>query len=92
VIVPLYQVMSDRSDANNGRRDRCSEEARPRRCWRDIVTLAALAVLGIAPWAQAQLQSPQPPPPVVCPPLTAIATPTFFDVIFGTIPFRFPFQ
>ncbi len=84
--------MNNTSDAQNGRLDRCSDEPQPRRSWRDILTLAALAVLGITPWAQAQLQPPQPPPPVVCPPLTAIATPTLFDVFFGTIPFRFPFQ
>ncbi len=89
---PLYQVMSDTSQAKIGRPDSSSDEPPPRRRWREIVTLAALVLLGITPWAQAQLQPPQPPPPVVCPPLTAIATPTFFDVLFGTMPFRFPFQ
>lgn len=58
--------------------------------WRRIVTIAGLVVLGITPWAQAQ----QPPPdlPAFCPPLTSIATPTLFDMLFGTLPIRFPFQ
>lgn len=60
--------------------------------WRRIATLAGLAVLGITPWAQAQLAPLDPPPAVFCPPLTAIATPTLFDVWFGTTPIRFPFQ
>ncbi len=64
----------------------------PRRSWRNIVTLASLVVLGITPWAQAQLPPLNPPPPVLCPPLTAIATPTIFNVLFGTLPFRFPCQ
>lgn len=58
--------------------------------WRNIVTLAALIVLGITPWAQAQL--PPPTQPAFCPPLTSLATPTLFDVLFGTTPIRFPFQ
>ena len=58
--------------------------------WRNIVTLAGLIVLGITPWAQAQL--PPPDQPAFCPPLTSLATPTFFDVLFGTTPIRFPFQ
>lgn len=60
--------------------------------WSRIATLAGLAVLGITPWAQAQLAPLDPPPAVICPPLTAIATPTLFDVFFGTTPIRFPFQ
>jgi len=60
--------------------------------WSRIATLAGLAVLGITPWAQAQLPPLDPPPAVICPPLTAIATPTLFDVFFGTTPIRFPFQ
>ncbi len=60
--------------------------------WRKIATLAGMAVLGITPWAQAQLAPLDPPPAVICPPLTAIATPTLFDVWFGTTPIRFPFQ
>jgi hypothetical protein len=60
--------------------------------WDRILTLAGLAVLGISPWAQAQLDPIEPPPAVICPPLTAIANPTIFDVFFGTTPIRFPFQ
>ena len=60
--------------------------------WKRIVTLAGLAVLGVTPWAQAQLAPLDPPPAVICPPLTAIANPTLFDVYFGTTPIRFPFQ
>ena len=60
--------------------------------WSRIVTLASLVVLGITPWASAQLAPLDPPPAVICPPLTAIATPTLFDVFFGTTPIRFPFQ
>lgn len=58
--------------------------------WRNIVTLAALIVLGITPWAQAQL--PPPAQPAFCPPLTSLATPTLIDVLFGLTPIRFPFQ
>ena len=58
--------------------------------WRNIVLLAGLIVLGITPWAQAQL--PPPDQPAYCPPLTSLATPTIFDVLFGTTPIRFPFQ
>ena len=58
--------------------------------WRNIVTLAGLIVLGITPWAQAQL--PPPDQPALCPPLASIATPTLFDVVWGTTPIRFPFQ
>lgn len=60
--------------------------------WKRIAAMAGLAVLGITPWAQAQLAPLDPPPAVICPPLTAIATPTLFDVYFGTTPIRFPFQ
>lgn len=60
--------------------------------WKQIVTLAGLAVLGMTPWAQAQLPPLDPPPAVICPTWTAIATPTLFDVWFGTTPIRFPFQ
>ncbi len=58
--------------------------------WRNIVTLAGLIVLGITPWAQAQL--PPPDQPAFCPPLTSLATPTLFDMFWGTTPIRFPFQ
>jgi len=51
--------------------------------------MAGLLVLGITPWAQAQ--QPQPDFPAYCPPLTAFATPTLFDVMFGTTPIRFPY-
>ncbi len=54
-----------------------------------VSTLGALAVLGLTPWAQAQ--QPLPDFPAICPPLTAFATPTLFDVWFGTAPIRFPF-
>ena len=57
--------------------------------WSRIVTLAGLVVLGLTPWAQAQ--QPLPDYPAICPPLTAFATPTLFDVFFGTHPFRFPY-
>ncbi|MFQ5501983.1 MAG: hypothetical protein ACE5EQ_06735 [Phycisphaerae bacterium] len=58
--------------------------------WRRIITIAGLVVLGITPWVQAQ-QAP-PDLPAFCPPLTSIATPTLFDMLFGTTPIRFPFQ
>lgn len=57
--------------------------------WSRIITLAGLVVLGLTPWAQAQ--QPLPDYPAICPPLTAFATPTLFDVFFGTQPFRFPY-
>ncbi len=69
-----------------------SNAAPPRWSWQRIATAASLIVLGITPWAQAQLPPLSSPPPVLCPPLTAIATPTLFDVLFGTSPIRFPFQ
>jgi hypothetical protein len=61
-----------------------------RRPWRHILTLAGLAVLGITPWASAQ--APQPNMPAYCPPLTAIANPSLFDLFWGTTPIRFPYQ
>jgi len=63
----------------------------PRRriCWSRIVTAAGLIVLGITPWAQAQLAAPN--QPAYCPPLTSIATPSMFDLFWGTTPIRFPF-
>jgi hypothetical protein len=57
--------------------------------WGRIITLAGLVVLGVAPWAQAQ--QPLPNLPAYCPPLTAFAHPTLFDVFNGTVPFRFPY-
>lgn len=66
------------------------DDARDERwSWQRVSTLGALAVLGLTPWAQAQ--QPLPDFPAVCPPLTAFATPTLFDVWFGTAPIRFPF-
>ena len=50
------------------------------RSWGRIITLAGLIVLGVAPWAQAQ--QPLPNLPAYCPPLTAFAHPTLFDVCF----------
>jgi len=58
--------------------------------WHRIVTLAGLTVLGLTPWASAQQATPD--LPAVCPPLTAFASPTLFDVFFGTTPIRFPYQ
>lgn len=58
--------------------------------WGRILTLAGLVVLGVAPWAQAQL--PPPNDPALCPPLTAFAGPTLFDTFWGTSPIRFPYQ
>ena len=54
------------------------------------MTFAGLVVLGITPWAQAQL--PPPNLPAVCPPLTAFASPSLFDFFWGTTPTRFPYQ
>lgn len=66
-------------------------EPRPSRwSWRRITTLAGLVVLGVTPWAQAQL--PPPNDPAFCPPLTAFAGPTAFDLFWGTTPIRFPYQ
>ncbi len=58
--------------------------------WRRILTLAGLIVLGLTPWAHAQL--PPPNQPAFCPPLTSIATQSLFDVLWGTTPIRFPYQ
>ncbi len=70
-------------------RDMKDDARGERRCWQRAATLGALAVLGLTPWAQAQ--QPLPDFPAICPPLTAFATPTLFDVWFGTAPIRFPF-
>ena len=55
-----------------------------------IATLAGLVVLGVTPWAQAQL--PQPTLPAACYPLTAFAHPSIFNVIWNIPVFRFPYQ
>ena len=65
------------------------KKSSPRRNWRDIIFMAGLIVLGITPWAQAQL--PPPAYPAFCPPLTAFASPTAFDLFWGTTPIRFPY-
>lgn len=52
--------------------------------------MAGLFVLGITPWAYAQLDAPN--QPAFCPPLTSIATPTLFNALWGTTPIRFPYQ
>ena len=80
---PAYQSMSKKQQQDN--RDRKKQP----RFWGRVGTLAGLAVLGITPWAQAQQALPD--LPAVCPPLTAFASPTLFDVWFGTAPIRFPF-
>ena len=84
---PLPPANTDMKDQQNI----APQAPAPRRfSWRNVVTVAGLIVLGITPWAQAQ----QPPPdmPAYCPPLTAFATPTLFDVFWGTTPIRFPYQ
>ncbi|MBK8269833.1 MAG: hypothetical protein IPK83_16690 [Planctomycetes bacterium] len=58
--------------------------------WGRIFTLAGLVVLGITPFAHAQLDPPN--YPALCPPLTALANPTLFDLFWGTTPIRFPYQ
>lgn len=58
--------------------------------WSRTLTIACLIVLGITPWAHAQLAAPN--EPAFCPPLTSLATPTLFNFFTGTTPFRFPFQ
>lgn len=63
---------------------------RPALSIRRILTLAGLIVLGLTPWARAQL--PQPSLPAVCYPLTAFARPTLFNVLWGLPVFRWPFQ
>jgi len=85
-----------RASATGGRRYMTSNHDQQNRAetpsggrWSRIVTLAGLVVLGLTPWAQAQ--QPLPDYPAICPPLTAFATPTLFDVFFGTQPFRFPY-
>lgn len=80
---PLQNVMM------NTQHDHQTLRPDSRPFWRRTVTLAGLAVLGVTPWAQAQ--QPLPDFPAFCPPLTAFATPTLFDVWFGTAPIRFPF-
>jgi len=70
--------------------DESPDAARGPGFWSRTLTLAGLIVLGVAPWAQAQL--PPPNQPAFCPPLTSLATPTLFNVLTGTTPFRFPFQ
>ena len=67
-----------------------TQPEKPRRSWRNIITMAGLIVLGVTPWASAQL--PTPDLPAYCPPLTAFAHPTMFDVFWGTTPIRFPYQ
>lgn len=59
------------------------------RFWSRVLTMAGLTILGITPWANAAL--PQPDLPAVCPPLTAFAHPTLFDVFWGTTPIKFPY-
>jgi len=63
--------------------------AKPPMNWRKVALLAALVVLGVSPWAKAQL--PTPDLPAFCPPITAFAHPSFFDVIWGTTPIKFPY-
>lgn len=58
--------------------------------WIRVITYAGMIVLGITPWARAQLDPPN--NPAFCPPLTAFASPTLFDVFWGTTPIRFPFE
>jgi hypothetical protein len=55
-----------------------------------VLTFAGLIVLGITPWASAQLA--QPTRPAACYPLTAFARPTILNVLWGLPVFRFPFQ
>lgn len=55
-----------------------------------VLTLAGLVVLGVTPWASAQL--PQPSLPAFCYPLTAFARPTLFNLFWGVPVFRWPFQ
>jgi hypothetical protein len=64
-------------------------ESAHRQSWRNTIFMAALVVLGIAPWAKAQL--PTPDLPALCPPLTAFAHPTLFDIFWGTTPIRWPY-
>ena len=81
---PLFTVMNEHDS-------RIEIVAPVRRfSWSRVFTLAGLIVLGVTPWAQAQL----PPPnfPAYCPPLTAFANPTLFDMFWGTTPIRFPYN
>jgi len=53
--------------------------------WRNIITEAALAVLGLAPILKAE-QCPDPPGPLWCPPLNCpdyFLTPTLLDWLCG---------
>jgi hypothetical protein len=50
------------------------------RNWRRVVTLAALAVLGLTSWAQAQ---PGQPGPQICPFYADFLSPTLLDVLFS---------
>ncbi len=67
-----------------------SQSASRKWSWSRITTFAGLIILGITPWAQAQL--PPPNLPAVCPPLTAFASPSLFDFFWGTTPIRFPYE
>lgn len=58
--------------------------------WSRAVMFAGMIVLGVTPWAQAQLSAPN--QPAFCPPLTSIANPTLFNLFWGTTPIRFPYQ
>jgi hypothetical protein len=84
-------MMDDQTmHTQNGQAPIDSEPKQHRWSWRYILTMAGLVVLGITPWASAQ--NPPPNMPAYCPPLTAIANPTMFDVFWGTTPIRFPYQ
>ncbi len=69
-----------------------SDESAPIRLsfWTRAITFAGLIVLGVTPFAHAQLAPPN--LPALCPPLTSIATPSFFNLFWGTSPIRFPYQ
>lgn len=66
-----------------------NEKPESTRSWRNAIFMAGLVVLGVTPWASAQL--PTPDLPALCPPLTAFAHPSFFDVMWGTTPIRWPY-
>lgn len=70
----------------------CSDEATPLPLgfWTRAVMFAGMIVLGLTPWAHAQLSAPN--QPAFCPPLTSIANPTLFNLFWGTTPIRFPYQ
>jgi hypothetical protein len=57
--------------------------------WRNTLLMAVLVVLGVTPWAKAQL--PLPDLPAICPPITAFAVPSLFDLYWGTTPIKFPY-